>query len=144
MYKPVTKEEEIVFLLHKIARTVRKKTEFYTEFSELSIAQTQAMVAISLGKSTMKELAEELNIAFPTTTILTGRLVKGGYVTRKADKNDRRIIHLSLTNKGTRTFKKVMKSKMNKVKLIFNKMSEKDKKSLCRILSNLLVELKNN
>jgi len=140
----VTKEEEIVFLLHKIARTVRKKTEFYTEFSELSIAQTQAMVAISLGKSTMKELAEELNIAFPTTTILTGRLVKGGYVTRKADKNDRRIIHLSLTNKGTRTFKKVMKSKMNKVKLIFNKMSEKDKKSLCRILSNLLVELKNN
>ncbi|OIP23284.1 hypothetical protein COX95_01680 [bacterium CG_4_10_14_0_2_um_filter_33_32] len=144
MYKPVTKEEEIVFLLHKIARTVRKKTEFYTEFSELSIAQTQAMVAISLGKSTMKELAEELNIAFPTTTILTGRLVKGGYVTRKADKNDRRIIRLSLTNKGTRTFKKVMKSKMNKVKLIFNKMSEKDKKSLCRILSNLLVELKNN
>jgi len=140
----VTKEEEIVFLLHKIARTVRKKTEFYTEFSELSIAQTQAMVAISLGKSTMKELAEELNIAFPTTTILTGRLVKGGYVTRKADKNDRRIIRLSLTNKGTRTFKKVMKSKMNKVKLIFNKMSEKDKKSLCRILSNLLVELKNN
>lgn len=70
-------------------------------FSNLSIAEMHALDAIGPYESrTMSETASILGITTGTLTVAIDRLVKKGYVDRKRDENDRRIVRISLTRQG--------------------------------------------
>lgn len=70
-------------------------------FSDLSIAEMHALDAIGPYEArTMSETASTLGVTTGTLTVAIDRLVKKGYVTRKRDENDRRIVRVSLTRNG--------------------------------------------
>ncbi|MFH1782495.1 MAG: MarR family transcriptional regulator [Candidatus Omnitrophota bacterium] len=71
--------------------------------TKLKVTQAQMTILVSIrdyGKCKISTLAKDRNISPPTATGLIDRLVKGGYVKRSPDPEDRRICMVSLTKKG--------------------------------------------
>ncbi|MBR6879796.1 MAG: MarR family transcriptional regulator [Clostridiales bacterium] len=70
-------------------------------FADLSIAEMHTLDAIGPYEArTMTETASLLGITIGTLTVSIDRLVKKGYVERRRDENDRRIVRISLTRNG--------------------------------------------
>ena len=55
-----------------------------------------------LGSASQLTLAEKTRFSTPTVSILLRKMEKGGYVKRTPDKKDRRVMMVSLTEKGKR------------------------------------------
>ncbi|MCQ2467250.1 MAG: MarR family transcriptional regulator [Clostridia bacterium] len=70
-------------------------------FSDLSNAEMHTLDAIGPYEArTMTETATNLGITTGTLTVAIDRLVKKGYVVRKRDEVDRRVVRISLTKNG--------------------------------------------
>lgn len=77
------------------------------EIKDLSITEYHTIDAIGLDRArTMSEVAKDLNITVGTLTTAINRLVKKGYVDRRREVTDRRIVKIFLTEKGRVAFKK--------------------------------------
>lgn len=77
-------------------KELRKST-----FSDLTIKEFHAIDAITMyDHQTLSQVAKKLHLTPGTMTVMTDRLTKKGYVYRKRDEGDRRVIRLYLTNKG--------------------------------------------
>ncbi|MCK9252137.1 MAG: MarR family transcriptional regulator [Clostridiales bacterium] len=70
-------------------------------FSDLSVAEMHTLEGIGLYDSkTMSETAAALEITTGTLTVAVDRLVRKGYVERRRDPHDRRVVRVRLTKKG--------------------------------------------
>lgn len=70
-------------------------------FSDLSNAEMHTLDKIGPYEArTMTETAVDLGITTGTLTVAIDRLVKKGYVMRKRDEVDRRVVRISLTKEG--------------------------------------------
>lgn len=138
MFSPKNIEEEILFLMYKMSRAARKHPAFTPDLNEPSMLQIGALFTISKGKNTMKEIADELGITMPTATSLIERLVKADFVERIADENDRRVVKIKLTIEGQATLSNAINRKINRAMFFLQNVSDKDKKTLKRIFSELL------
>lgn len=70
-------------------------------FSDLSNVEMHTLDAIGPYEArTMTETANSLGITTGTLTVAIDRLVKKGYVVRKRDEVDRRVVRISLTKNG--------------------------------------------
>ena len=80
---------------------VEEKELCKSTVSDLTIKELHAVDAISMyDHQTVSQVAKKLHLTPGTMTAMTDRLIKKGYVERKRDEADRRIIRLYLTNKG--------------------------------------------
>lgn len=52
----------------------------------------------------MSSIAKELSVTVGTLTISMNSLVKKGYVTRCRSTQDRRVVHISLSEKGVKAY----------------------------------------
>lgn len=67
----------------------------------VSMTEVHAIEAIGISSSkTMSQVASKLDVTLGTLTTCINRLVSKGYVDRKRDEEDRRIVLVSLTDKG--------------------------------------------
>jgi DNA-binding MarR family transcriptional regulator len=81
-------------------------------FAGSGVTQTQFLVlgAIrSYPECSMGVLADNLHVSTPTMTGIVDRLVKAGYVIRKASPADRRQVQVSLTAKGAKVIERFQK-----------------------------------
>ncbi len=70
-------------------------------FNNLSLAEMHTLDAIGPYDSrTMTETASILGITVGTLTVSVDRLVKKGFIERKRDEGDKRIVRISLTRDG--------------------------------------------
>ena len=77
------------------------------EHSALDVTMTEIHVIEAIRKvelPTMGNVAKKLMITMGTLTTSVNRLVAKGYVTRKRDDKDRRIVLLDLSEKGEEVF----------------------------------------
>ncbi|WP_228027693.1 MarR family winged helix-turn-helix transcriptional regulator [Bacillus fonticola] len=70
------------------------------EFAVLYILDTD-------GDKKASDLAKMLQVSASHITTVTDSLVQKGYITRRRSQNDRRVVHLSLTEEGTAFLKEV-------------------------------------
>ena len=86
---------------------------------------------------TMAEIAEKIDRDKSTVTALVDKLVRLGYVTKKRDTQDTRVVYVSLTDKGIE-LKPIFETVSNDVLYTFyNGISEKEKEELLRILTKI-------
>ena len=90
------------------------------------------------SRPTMRDLAGYFGITPPSATSLVSGLVAAGRLKRVPDKKDRRVIHLTVTAPGRKACNSGMKKIMDRMKIIFNRLPEKDRLLLINILSKLL------
>ena len=107
-------------------------------FSDLSIAEMHTLTAIGPYEAkTMSNTAAELGITTGTLTVSIDRLVKKGYVIRKRDEKDKRVVRISLTRNGKLACR--MHSKFHRVlaKRILEPYEEEDRSKLIKLVEEI-------
>jgi DNA-binding MarR family transcriptional regulator len=89
------------------------------------------------GESNMTHLAQFLNVSTPAATGIVDRLVKYGYIARVFDPEDRRIIKIRLTPKGSSLVNKINQQKRQSTIDIFSRISEKERNDYLKILMRI-------
>lgn len=76
-----------------------------SEFKDISVNDMHILEAIGVrDPRNMSSVAKTLSVTVGTLTIAINNLVKKGYVNRVRSEEDRRVVLLSLTEKGEKAF----------------------------------------
>jgi len=94
-------EQNIGFLLHDVARLMRKRFEQNARGLGLTRSQCQVLAHLARNEGIQQgNLAEILEVEPITLTRIVDKLEEGGFVDRRAHATDRRIRQLYLTKKA--------------------------------------------
>ncbi|MGN0458558.1 MAG: MarR family winged helix-turn-helix transcriptional regulator [Eubacterium sp.] len=128
----------------RLGRAARiTKHNFNMAVSEEGLFSGQHHIIMLLTEKnymTVSEIAQELGVAYSTVSVSIKRMEKSGLISKKPDKNDARITHIYLTEKG-KSIPEHIKQKMDSQEVIITKgMSEEE----IMLLSDLLDKIVNN
>ena len=108
------------------------------QFSDVSITETHTIEAIGTDEpKSMGEVAKILEITVGTLTIAINNLVKKGYVERVRSEEDRRVVNISLTQKGKLLYEFHKKFHSDMVKETATGISKEEEKVLINSLEKL-------
>ncbi|MEJ5253383.1 MAG: MarR family transcriptional regulator [Chthonomonadetes bacterium] len=98
---------------------------------EITLPQLQAMRYIWLHRNaTVGEVAEGLDISYPSATNMLNRLVRKGLVSRHGNPADRRFVEVQITEKGERITRQVEEERVARLKQVLDEMSPEDRQAL--------------
>ncbi len=137
----------IIQLWMDISRTLRR--DLMTKGKAASICmnpmQVHGMAIIAEHPSiTMKEFATQLHISSPSATSFVDRLVKGQWVERVPNPDNRKLVHVRLTASGRATLASAMKEHSAVMHDLFSLLSPEDQSQLERVLVHLKEALAQN
>ncbi len=89
------------------------------------------------GDSKMCGIAKFMSVTTAAMTGMVDRLEKYGYVKRKPEPQDRRIINVSLTQKGLELVRKINRKRRRMIIDVFGKVSEEDRSDYLRVLMKI-------
>lgn len=85
--------------------TYEERALITEEFKDITLNDMHVMEAIGMNqKRNMSAIAATLEVTVGTLTIAMNNLVKKGYVKRTRSAKDRRVVLVSLTDKGEKAF----------------------------------------
>lgn len=94
----------VVDLFHGISYE-EEKAVITEEFKDISNKDLHIIDAIGMkNPKNMSAIAKDLNITVGTLTIAINNLLKKGYVKRKRGEKDRRVVYISLSEKGKKAY----------------------------------------
>ncbi len=112
-------------------------------FKDLSITEIHTIEAIGLyGSRTMSEIVARLDITMGTLTTAVDKLIKKDYAKRSRSDVDRRIVNVSLTNKGKLAYRIHEKFHLDMVKEIMSDFTIDEEEILLSALKKLNKHLK--
>lgn len=115
----------ISFRLGALARDLARY--FNNCFLEYNITIGQALVLYHLldrEDSSVKDIAEALELDSPAVSRLVDRLTKEGLIVRKEDSKDRRTLKINLTDKGRSLVGKILPISIGYNQLLKEKLGE--------------------
>ncbi|ADY56956.1 transcriptional regulator, MarR family [Syntrophobotulus glycolicus DSM 8271] len=148
-----TLNEILVKLFNQIPN-IEEKSLRCEKFKNLSITEIHIIEVIGIGEPrNMSSAAKDLDITIGTLTIAVNNLVRKGYVQRAKSEEDRRIVLLSLTEKGLAVYQRHADFHKDMINTTMNKLSEEEMNVLILALENIneyfrekyeLTKIKNN
>ncbi|MGG0938623.1 MarR family transcriptional regulator [Brevibacillus centrosporus] len=90
----------------------------------MSLSQVFALQELENRSMSIKDLAEELRLERSSVSRLVDGLVKGGFVLRELNEQNRREVILCLTEKGERTMNRLREQSIEFYESILNHLSE--------------------
>lgn len=113
-------------------------------FCDVSVKEVHTIEAIGLHcQKTMTEVANLLKITIGTLTVAVNNLVKKGYVKRQRQEDDRRVVKISLTNKGKLLYRIHHSFHSDMLKEIFVDYTYEEKEIFLNSLKKIETYLKN-
>lgn len=104
-----------------------------------SMLQLHALISIREHESmTMKDFARCMRTSGATATASVDRLVRLGWVSRKKDKSNRKIVKISLTPSGAKVVQRKMDARRAFMASVLSQLPAKDQQEFVRILEDLL------
>lgn len=139
--------DEIPFLgllgvvMHKVMHCAKG---MYQEF-DLNRSMASILFTLNQRESlSQKELARSLNVTAPSITSSIQKMERSGYITRQPDKEDQRVMRLSLTEKGRSCVQGVKTVADQMEKLILQGMNTEEKLLLRRLMLQIYENLEQN
>lgn len=97
---------DVLVNLFRDILSLEEKAMTGSAFKDLSMNDWHVIEAVGLNTSkSMSQIARELSITLGSLTIAMNGLYKKGYVERRRGEKDRRVVHISLTEKGVAAYK---------------------------------------
>lgn len=108
------------------------------EFKDISKNDMHIIDAIGSNETkNMSALAKKLKVTVGTLTIAINNLVKKGYVNRLRSKEDKRVVLISLSDKGKRAYAKHEKFHQDMVEQIISGLDEQQTEDLIEMLNQI-------
>ena len=133
-----TFHEVLVNLFNEIM-SIEEKAIITEEFKDISNNDMHIIEAIGIdGSRNMSSIAKNLSVTVGTLTIAINNLVKKGYVRRVRSERDRRVVLISLTEKGIRAYEhhRIFHDEM--IKALLADLDIEQTEILVKSLTNLL------
>lgn len=109
-----------------------------------SHAQLGVLFAVShAAHMNIKDVASNFCMTSSGATQLVNALVKDGFLARKADKEDRRKITVSLTRKGKALLERAKKERRASLTKLLKPLTDTELAQLCAIQEKILAPLRN-
>ena len=102
------------------------------EFQDITNNDMHVIQAIG-----MSMIAKELSVTVGTLTIAMNSLVKKGYVTRERGKEDRRVVYISLSEKGRHAYEHHKQFHHDMIEAILQDLTPDETESLVKALAKL-------
>jgi len=128
--------EQITWLVPKLLRGLRAG---FIGFPQVTTSQVVTLMSI-YEKNTIRvgNLSKEMHVSPPTITGVVDRLVRGGYLRRTHDKQDRRAVNVELTNKGKRLVENFLSEINKRWYGILRRLTEEERENYLRILKRIV------
>lgn len=129
---------DILVKLFNDIMVIEEKAIITEEFKDISNNDMHVIEAIGLDMpKNMSAVAKLLSVTVGTLTIAINNLVKKGYVVRVRSDKDRRVVLISLTEKGEKAFKHHERFHREMIDATLAGLSEEEKEVLVHALTNL-------
>lgn len=131
--------EEVGQMVQKLVRVFQLFERDQIKVHGFTSSQCYAMLEIlKNGSLTMNELSDKMNLDSSTMTRVIDKLVRDELVYRDRDSSDRRIVVVSLTDKGSEAAKKLSSSVNEYYKKIVENIPEGEVLDILGCVSKLL------
>ncbi|MCD7724103.1 MAG: MarR family transcriptional regulator [Clostridiales bacterium] len=129
---------EVLVKLFRNVNTIEEKAIRTEEYQDLTTNDMHVIEAIGLDTArNMTSVAKALEVTTGTLTIAVNSLVKKGYVDRVRSEEDRRVVLVSLSEKGQRAFLRHQKFHEDMIEAVVGELTEEEQ----RILEKALIKL---
>ncbi|QSX08316.1 MarR family transcriptional regulator [Alkalibacter rhizosphaerae] len=130
--------DTLVLLFNLVLKT-EEKFLHQVGCKDLSINEIHVIEAIGKNENpTMGPVAAELSVTLRTLTTSVNNLEKKEYVLRKRGVKDRRMVFLSLTEKGQKIYDLHREFHDDMINQIVNNLNKSEEQALMKGLSNLI------
>lgn len=117
---------------------IEEKAVITEEFKDISNNDMHIIEAIGNGEPrNMSSVAKTLSITVGTLTIAINNLVKKGYVNRVRSEEDRRVVLISLSDKGIKAYGHHKRFHKEMIEAMIVGLGEEEREVLVKALGNL-------
>ena len=129
---------DILVNLFQEIMDIEEKALITAEFKNISVNDMHIIEAIGTGEpKNMSTVAKLMSVTVGTLTIAINNLVKKGYVHRVRSDADRRVVLVSLTEKGEKAYYHHEEFHREMTNAVLNRLDEKEIPVLMKTLDGL-------
>lgn len=129
---------EVLVKLFRNINTIEEQAVKQSSFKDLTVNDMHVIEAIGIRMAqNMSTVAKSLMVTTGTLTISVNGLVKKGYVERVRSEEDRRVVLISLTEKGKKAYRDHQHFHEEMVTAIVTELSDEEQRILEKSLGNL-------
>lgn len=111
---------------------------------KLSPPQVKVLYLINHGDQTVNQIARQMNISSSAVTQMIEGLVKSGYLERRTDSKDRRVVHVLFTERGKKRFEEFRKIHFEHMEKLLSALSDHEMETLISLPEKIARALKKN
>lgn len=129
---------EVLVRLFRDIMDIEQKAIITSEFEDITNNDMHVIEAIGIGEpKNMSSIARELSVTVGTLTIAMNSLVKKGYVERTRGKEDRRVVYISLSDKGRKAYEHHAQFHREMISSITDDLTKEELEALVKALTKL-------
>ncbi len=129
---------EVLVKLFRLVNSIEEQAVKTEEYKNITTNDMHVIEAIGIGSpKNMTAVAKRLGVTTGTLTIAVNGLVKRGFVERVRSEEDRRVVLVSLSEKGKEVFAHHQKFHEEMIEAVVSRLDEGEKGVLEKALKNL-------
>lgn len=129
---------ELLVMLFRDVLAIEEKAVINEEFKDITNNDMHVIEAIGMETpKNMSTIAKELSVTVGTLTISMNSLVKKGYVVRKRGEKDRRVVYISLSEKGRKAYEHHARFHQEMIRAVMEGLSPAEQAILAQTLRKL-------
>ena len=129
---------DVLVNLFRDIMEVEEQAIITQEYQDITNNDMHVIEAIGVGEpKNMSTIAKLLSVTVGTLTIAMNSLVKKGYVIRERGKEDRRVVYISLSEKGLRAYRHHEEFHRQMIEAVLENLTEDETESLVKALAKL-------
>jgi DNA-binding MarR family transcriptional regulator len=134
---------EVLVHVFNHALKIEENSLIREEFKEISMNDMHIIDAVGDGEAkNMSSIAKLVGVTVGTLTIAMNNLVKKGYVIRTRSEEDRRVVLISLAEKGKKAYVRHQEFHLEMIKAMREGLSDEQCLVLLQAIKNLKEHLK--
>ncbi len=123
----------------KFIMEIEEKKLITDEFRNITYNDMHVIEAIGLREpQKMSQIAKTLSVTTGTLTKAMDSLEKKGYVLRRRSEQDKRVVYITLTDRGVRAYRHHEKFHQDMIAFILDDISEQESQVLRKALERLM------
>lgn len=129
---------EVLVKLFRDITGIQERAIITREFKDITNNDMHVIEAIGLGEpKNMSTIAGELSVTVGTLTIAMNSLVKKGYVSRERGEIDRRVVYISLSERGRAAYEQHAKFHKKMIDAAISQLEPEEMEVLLKALTKL-------
>lgn len=129
---------EVLVKLFRNVNTIEEKAIRTEEYQDVTTNDMHVIEAIGMDTAkNMTSVAKALEVTTGTLTIAVNSLVKKGYVDRVRSEEDRRVVLISLSDKGKKAYLHHQKFHQDMTEAVVDELTEEEQRVLEKALTKL-------